>query len=181
MIVWLLDAALVLLCVAVLALVLAANAGPLLGHQPIVIRGGSMAPALSLGSVADLVDVAPSDLRVGDVVTFEAPNGVLVTHRIVKVVQLPDGLYLQTKGDANATPDADLVPASAVTGRVDFSAPLLGYPMYMLTTPVGLVSIVSLGLCLAFAIWLLEDLERDLGGGPLDKTAASPPASELIG
>jgi signal peptidase len=168
----LIDAALVALVGAVLALVLAATVGPLLGHQLLVIRGGSMAPAIALGSVIDVARVDPSDLRVGDVVTIKAPHGVLTTHRVTQVVQMPDGLYLQTKGDANAQPDPALVPASAVTGRVDFSLPLLGYFMYMLTTPAGLVSIISLGLTLVFAGLLIEEIDR---------TRVKPLLGELIG
>jgi signal peptidase len=157
---WLLDVALVLLVGTVVALVLAAQVGPMLGHQPLVIQGGSMAPAIPLGALVDVVHVGPADLAAGDVVTFEGANGVLVTHRINRIVQLPDGLYIETKGDANEHADAALVPASAVTGRVDFSLPLLGFILHVLTTPIGFVSIVCLALMMLFAIWLLEDLGR---------------------
>ena len=157
---WLLDVALLLLVVTVIALVLAAQIGPKLGHQPIVIQGGSMAPAIPLGALVDVVAVQPADLAAGDVVTFEGANGVLVTHRITRVVSLPDGLYVETKGDANEHADAALLPASEVKGRVDFSLPLLGFLLHVLTTPIGLVSIACLALMMLFAIWLLEDLAR---------------------
>jgi signal peptidase len=177
---WLLDAALVVLCASVVALVLAATMGPSLGHQPLVIRGGSMAPALPFGALVDVAHVEPANLAGGDIVTIKAANDVLVTHRITRVVQLPDGLYIETKGDANAGPDPVLVPVSAVTGRVDFSLPLLGYLMYMLTTPPGVVSIIALALTFLLAIWLLEDLEDGMDGASRPAGFA-PPASELIG
>jgi signal peptidase len=157
---WLLDVALLLLVGTVIGLVLAAQIGPKLGHQPIIIEGGSMAPAIPLGALVDVVQVQPADLAAGDVVTFESANGVLVTHRITRVVSLPDGLYIETKGDANESPDPVFLPASAVKGRVDFSLPLLGFLLYVLATPIGIVSIVSLALMMLFAIWLLEDLGR---------------------
>jgi signal peptidase len=156
----LLDVALILLVLAVLAVVLAVNVGPALGHQLIVIRGGSMEPAIRLGSLIEVSKVQPADLRPGDVVTLKETNGTLVSHRITRIVQLPDGLYIETKGDANASVDTPLVPASSVAGRVDASVPNLGYLLYLLTLPTGVLSILCLALTLLFAVWLLEDVER---------------------
>jgi signal peptidase len=155
----LLDLALILLVLAVLGLVLAINVGPRFGHQLIVIRGGSMEPAIPLGSAIEVSQVQPADLRAGDIVTLKETNGTIVSHRVTRVVQLPDGLYIETKGDANPTPDPVLVSASAVVGRVDFALPGAGYLAYLLTMPTGLLSILSLAFMLLFAIWLLEDLE----------------------
>jgi signal peptidase len=157
---WSLDLVLGLLVAIVVATVLYGAIGPRLGHQPLVIRGGSMAPAIALGSVVDVARVDPSDLRPGDIVSVRAPNDVIGTHRVTRVVSRPEGIYLETKGDANLTPDPVLVPASAVMGRVDFALPLLGYLMFMLSTVAGALSILFLGITLLLSIWLLEELER---------------------
>jgi signal peptidase I len=157
----LLDLALVVLVGLVLAIVLVVNAGPAFGHQLIVIRGGSMEPAIGLGSVIDVVPVRPADLRSGDVVTLKDAAGVLLSHRVNRVVTLPDGLYIETKGDANATPDTPLVPASQVVGRVDASVPKLGYLLYLLTLPTGILTLLCLALTILFGIWLLEDVEDE--------------------
>jgi signal peptidase I len=155
------DLVLLALVALVLGLVLIVNLAPLMGHRTIVIRGGSMEPGVPLGSLVDVTAVAPANLRAGDVVTLNEANGTLVTHRITRVVVLPDGLYFETKGDANPTPDPVLVPASAVTGRVDATIPKAGYLIFMLTQPGGVLSIFSLALFLLIAIWFLEDMERD--------------------
>jgi len=159
----LLDLALILLVVAVLGLVLAVNAGPALGHQIIVIRGGSMEPTIGLGSVIDVVPVRPADIHSGDVVTLKDANGTLLSHRVTRVAALPDGLYLETKGDSNATADGALVPASEVVGRVDASMPKLGYLIYLLTLPMGILSLFCVALTLLLGIWLLEEFERSDG------------------
>ena len=156
----LLDVALVLLVVSVLGLVLAVNLGPRLGHELVVIRGGSMEPAIHLGSVTDVSNVQPADLRPGDVVMLKESNGALVSHRISRIVRRPDGLYVETKGDANASADPVLVPVAQVVGRVDLAIPGLGYLLYLLTIPTGVLSVLGLALTLLFSIWLLEDLER---------------------
>jgi signal peptidase len=170
-----LDGVLILLVGAVLALVLISNVGPSLGHRLVVIRGGSMEPALALGSVVDLTSVKPADIRAGDIVAIAESNGTVVTHRVTRVASLPDGLYIETKGDANNTPDPTLRPVDTVMGRVGFRAPALGYLIYMLSIPSGVLSVFSLGLTLLFAIWLLEDLEQDDDDGA-DEDAA--PARE---
>lgn len=155
----LLDLVLIALVAVVLGVVLYSTLGPRFGHAVIVIRGASMEPAIPLGSAVDVVPVNPADLRPGDVVTLREANGTLVTHRISRLVQLPDGLYVETKGDANPTTDPTLLPVTAVTGRVDFTAPNVGYLIYMLGEPAGVISIIALALTLLLAIWLLEDLE----------------------
>jgi signal peptidase len=157
----LLDLALVLLVVAVLGLVLAVNLGPRLGHDFVVIRGGSMEPAIHLGAVTEVSQVQPADLRPGDVVTLKEANGVVVSHRITRVLQQPNGTFIETKGDANSAVDPVLTPVSDVTGRVDFSVPVVGYLVYLLTLPIGVLSVLGLALTLLFAIWLLEDFEQD--------------------
>jgi signal peptidase I len=157
----LLDAALVLLVVAVFALVLAANLGPRFGHEMVVIRGSSMTPAIPLGSVIDLVHVDPADLRPGDVVTLKEPAGAIITHRITRIVVLPDGLYVETKGDANEDVDTPVQPISVVQGRVEASVPFLGFLMFLLSVPSGVLSIFSLAITMLLMIWLLEDFEAD--------------------
>lgn len=157
----LLDMALILLVLGVLAIVLAVNAGPAFGRQVIVVRGGSMSPSIPLGSAIVVASVQPADLRPGDVVTLKDANGTLLSHRITRIVQLPAGLYIETKGDANATPDTPLVPASEVVGRVDASLPVVGYLIYLLTLPTGVLSLLCLALTMLFGIWLLEDLEHE--------------------
>jgi signal peptidase I len=79
----LLDLALLLLVVSVLALVLAANLLPSFGHQLIIIRGGSMSPAISMGALVDETAVSLSQIHVGDVISYNEPNNVVVTHRVV--------------------------------------------------------------------------------------------------
>ena len=157
----LLDVVLILVVLSVLAIVLAVNFAPALGRQIIVIRGGSMEPSIHLGSAIVVTTVKPTDLRPGDVVTMKDANGTLLSHRITRVVTLPDGLYVETKGDANAAPDPVLVPASEVVGRIDASIPGAGYLIYVLTIPTGVASVLCFALTMLFGIWLLEDLEGE--------------------
>jgi len=171
------DAIFVMLVVAVMTLVFAVNLAPIFGHQVVVIRGGSMSPAIPLGSAVDVARVQPADLRPGDVVMLKAPNGTIVTHRVTRLVTLPDGLYVETKGDANQTADATLQPVSEIAGRVDFSSVGMGYVIYLLTLPTGMASVLALVMTLLFAVWLLEDLELDFAAGASGPPQPVPSAS----
>lgn len=154
------DIVLVVLILVVLLGVALSKVVPLTGRDSIVIGGGSMEPAIHLGSAVVISPVAPTDLAVGDVVSMRIGQAqATFTHRIVAVVDRPDGRFIRTKGDANAEPDPSLVPASAVIGRVDLAIPFAGYLMALLSLPIGVIFVIGLAAMLLAIAWLLESLE----------------------
>jgi signal peptidase I len=125
-----------------------------------VIGGGSMAPAIPLGSAAVIAPVDPAALAPGDVVSLRAgATQTIFTHRITTVVDRPDGRWIRTKGDANPEPDPTLVPASSVIGRVELAIPLMGYLLALLSVPIGVIFAIGLAATLLAIAWLLESLE----------------------
>jgi signal peptidase I len=108
---------------AVLAAALVAVAlvaiGPLTGtYRVLTVLTGSMAPGMPVGSVAVVRPVEPASVKVGDVITYQAPlaDHRVVTHRVVAVLESGPHPVLRTKGDANISPDpwtARLVGAPA--------------------------------------------------------------------
>lgn len=155
---WLLDALLVALIVAVLACVAIATFGPRLGHPTLVIRGASMQPAIALGSLVVLDAGDPADLRIGDVVSFAAPNGTTVTHRVVRFASENGTAYIGTKGDANADPDPVITPRGAILGRVATTVPGAGYLVTLLGAPIGLLTVLLVAITLLVLAVLLEEL-----------------------
>jgi signal peptidase len=135
--------------------------GPRLGYGIFVISGGSMAPAIPLGALVAAESIDTGSLAVGDVVSVRAQNGVVYTHRIVSIDASGPEHQLQLRGDANASPDGAIVPASAVIGRVSVYAPALGFLTALIGLPSGIVSIMSALASLLLAYWLLEDLEHE--------------------
>jgi signal peptidase I len=95
-----------------------------------VVRGGSMEPAISVGSIV-VVDRSQRDLRVGDIVSFREPDGAIITHRIAS----KDHGLLTTRGDANRNVDLERRTKQAVIGTVAFALPLLGYLLHWLQLP----------------------------------------------
>jgi signal peptidase I len=158
----LLDAVLVGLIVLVLFGVILGKVVPLTGRQTIIVGGKSMEPAIGLGSAVVIAPVDSIDLHAGDVVSLRAgEDRAMYTHRIVEVVHQPDGVYVRTKGDANAHPDPTAVPAADIVGRVQLTIPLAGYLIALLSIPTGVLFLIGLAATLLAAVWLLESLELD--------------------
>ena len=158
------DLLLIALIGAVLVAVVLGRGLPLLtGGTTFVVAGGSMEPAIPMGSVALATPVSPDTLRAGDVVSLQTgPEHAVFTHRIVRLATLPDGLYIETKGDANPAVDPALIAATDVIGRVDLSVPYAGYGVALLSAIQGVLFVCSLAALLLVAAWLLESLEEDL-------------------
>ena len=158
----LLDALLIALILVVLVGVVLGKLVPLTGRETIVIGGRSMEPTLPLGSAVVNGRADPATLAAGQIVSLKAgPQNTLYTHRIVAVIDRPDGRWVQTKGDANPEEDPTLVPASAIVGRTEFIVPLAGYLIALLSMPAGVMFIIGLAASLLAGAWLLESVESD--------------------
>jgi signal peptidase len=161
--------------VAGVALALAI-AGPLaLGDHPHTDLSGSMEPAISPGDVVIDEQIAPTEARVGDIVTFRDPEdeGKLLTHRVVKIRRDGSQLWFVTKGDANNTREHWGVGADGQIARVVYTVPWVGHVAVLARTPLGWVLLVGVPLLLVAAeelvrIWRPRRAgpgERDVVGG----------------
>ncbi|MQW76896.1 signal peptidase I [Nocardioides sp. dk4132] len=96
---------------------------------PLTVLTGSMAPVHDPGDVVVVRPTQPEDLRVGDVITFEAgdEDPRLITHRIEATgVDAAGEPSFVTRGDANQVSDAEPVMAGQVRGRVWYAVPWIG-------------------------------------------------------
>ena len=120
-----------------------------------------MAPALDLGSLVIVEPVDPRALAVGEIVSLRAAPGTGVfTHRIVRIVERDGAVWIETKGDANASADPSILPATAVLGRVVLAVPYAGYLIALGSRPSGLVLIAAVGLLLITLGWVLDSGRR---------------------
>ena len=177
-----LDGALLALILTCAVAVVLARVLPLTGRATLVVAGGSMAPAIGVGSVVVVDPVDPSSLAVGDIVSLQSgPSKAVFTHRIVRIAERDGAVWIETKGDANATVDPSITPASDVIGRVGLTIPAVGYLIAMLSKPGGILFALSLGLALWLAAAMLEsptfgrrptavarDMREDAPAGAID-------------
>lgn len=139
------------------------------GLQWYEVMSGSMEPAVHTGSVIfDKPSVNISALKVGDVITFRAPNAeygadqMLITHRISQIKNQNGQVMFQTKGDANDAADPDLVPSTNIIGQYDnITIPYLGYYLTFAKTKLGvglLVILPGVLLIVSTMVTLLRDI-----------------------
>src|SRR3989344_4742704 len=125
-----------------MAVVFIALIAPVGGNKALIVRSGSMQPAIAVG---DLVTVKPQqNYKNGDIVAFKDPlkSTVIVTHRIASQ-QIQDGkIFFRTKGDANEEADFTLVPKENVIGRADISIKGIGKLLAFTKTNTGFGAVV---------------------------------------
>lgn len=123
-----------------------------LGWRLLVVETGSMAPTYPVGSLTVVTPADSADLVVGSSIVFVSQNGSgeLVSHRVVRRVENPDGLFFETRGDANPAADPLLVPVRDVRGSVEYAVPRAGTVLGFLAQKPVVASLI-----LAPAAWLL--------------------------
>ena len=128
------------------------------GDQVLTVLSGSMTPTFRTGDAVLLHPAEPSTLRVGQIVSFHAPGSpkLLTTHRIYRLRPEPKGLFLQTKGDANAQPDPDFTPVTSVVGVLAGRLPHAGFWLAFYQSPFGRLAVLGAPLLLLAAAQLIS-------------------------
>lgn len=150
---------------------------------PYTILTSSMSPTYPPGTLVVVTPVDPAKLTVGDVVTVQLESGepTVVTHRVSSIAYQLDGdVSIETKGDANISPDREVRLAEQVRGRVWYSIPYLGYVSTALTggERQWIVTVIALAL-IGYALWMFGSGWRDRrrAGQNADRTTDVPDES----
>jgi signal peptidase len=145
----------------VLALLLAAALPLALGARSMVVRSGSMAPAIRTGDVVVVRPIAPAEASIGDIVTFDAPDrsGRLLVHRVRAISREGDKVAVVTQGDANSTQERWKVAADGTIGAVAYRVPALGFAVSWISTPAGRIGLIIVP-ALLLAVSLLSGIWR---------------------
>lgn len=127
-----------------------------LGYRTAVVLTGSMEPVIRAD---DLVVVHRQETySAGDIIMFRSGANTTTTHRIAEVTA--EGY--RTKGDANNTADADIVPVEDVLGRVVLTLHGAGAAVRFLRTPLGALCLVLMIPVLVLVPDVLQK-KRDTG------------------
>jgi len=119
----------------------------LLGQRAVVVLSGSMEPAFSPGDVLIERSVEPSQVDVGQVVTFHEPGThTMLTHRVRSVESHAGRLVFTTKGDADNSVQRWAIDRDGRLGQPIQAIPKIGYVVMFAKTPLGLIVIVLLPL-----------------------------------
>lgn len=166
------NAVLAVLLALVAALVIAFAGVRLIGLTPYAVLSGSMEPELPVGSLIYVRAVDPSEVVVGDTITFKLESGTLVTHEVYEINAA--AREFKTHGIANVdsqgsiSPDAAPVPWSSLVGSVVACVPLLGYVNAFVTQPPGVFMVIA-GVAVVIGVSIVIEL---VGAGGHEKREA---------
>lgn len=94
----------------------------------IVVASGSMTPNISKGDVVIIEKIKnKKDIKVGTVIAYKYDD-IIIVHRLVKKINVDDGIYYYTKGDANDHFDNYKITEDMIIGVVNIDVPYIGYP-----------------------------------------------------
>ena len=131
------------------------------GWQFAAVLSGSMEPGFHVGGLVVIKPVDVNTLKVGDVISFMAPevsDNTAICHRIIAIQYQKGVEYFQTKGDANKSPDQFLTPVTNVKGREIYYVSYIGRladikrvgttPVNLMQTslPLAVVIVAAMGL-----------------------------------
>ena len=127
-----------------------------IGYQVFSVLSGSMEPQFSVGDLIYVKEVDPSEVKVGDAITFVLNEDLVVaTHQVVRIDEQNKHFY--TKGLANETEDTGPVHFNNLIGRAEYGIPLLGYVSNFIQTSPGIYITIAGGIIM-FALVFLPDL-----------------------
>ncbi|MCS5715516.1 signal peptidase I [Herbiconiux sp. CPCC 205716] len=100
------------------------------GGRPLTVLTQSMEPGLPPGTLIIVRPEPVSEIRLGDVLTYQIVSGKpgVVSHRVVEKTFATDGsTTFRTKGDNNDLVDEEPVREVQIVGVLWYSVPLLGW------------------------------------------------------
>lgn len=141
-------AAVVILCLVLLTK--PGEAPSLGGYTVFRITTGSMRPAYDTDTLILVKKTDPSQIQVGDVISFysadPALEGSVNTHRVIAVENDGTKWEYTTQGDANNTPDQYGTDSDALIGKVVGSSLILGKLARLVANPLIFIPVILIPL-----------------------------------
>lgn len=147
----------------------------------LVVQGTSMEPTLHAGDLLLSKNVAPTDIKVGDIIAFDIPSDIQqrlkmpskATHRVIGIEGQDGQMVFVTQGD-NSDVDPFKVPSTSVRGVVAKNMGPLGWPILLLTNKTILVflgiPIMTFVLIVLATLWMTPSEKAQ---APAPKRASS--------
>ncbi len=140
----------------------------LFGIQVYSVISGSMEPEYPVGSLIYVKEVKPSEVQVGDVITFVLSK-TPATHRVIAIDK--DNQLFYTQGDANYQINEETgekvymedppVHFNYLIGKPVFKIPVLGYIAYYIQHPPGMYIAIAAGAILLILVFLPDLFKKE--------------------
>jgi signal peptidase len=151
-----------------LVITLAVAAPFAIGDRTFVVQSGSMTPTIDTGDVVAVEPINPLQAKVGDIVTFQDPDGSgrLISHRARSIHLVGDKVMFITQGDANTGQEHWSAPVNGQIGKVLYRVPKIGWAIVWAGTGPGhlaLLAVPALLLATSLLARIWRRPEREAG------------------
>ena len=126
------------------------------GWKPFIVLSGSMETEIFPGDLVIVKEVDTNTLKKDDIIAFQE-NQIVITHRIVDVIEENGIRKYVTKGDNNNTKDKGFVFENQVEGLYQFKISGLGNLAIFIQTPIGMVVSLSIPILLLLIVQKTEN------------------------
>lgn len=126
------------------------------GWKPFIVLSGSMEAEICTGDLVIVKEVDPSILKKHDIIAFKEDE-IVITHRIVDIIEENGIKKYITKGDNNNTQDKGYVVDEQVEGLYQFKISGLGNLAVFIQTPIGMVVSLSIPVLLLILVQMSEN------------------------
>lgn len=139
--------------------------------QVFSVISGSMEPDYPVGSLIYVKECDPSEVEVGEVITFVLSNETPATHRVIGIDKENECFY--TQGDANYdqahfeatgekiyTEDPPVYFKNLI-GKPVFTIPVLGYIAYYIQHPPGMYIAIAAGAVMLILVFLPDLFKKE--------------------
>ena len=114
-----------------------------LNYRIFTVVTGSMEPKYKIGDVLIAKEKAPSEIKIGDAISYLASKGEVknnvITHEVVNITKDENGKYLfHSKGLANLVEDP-IVHEEQLFGVVVYKTKLLSFVRKIISTDIGML------------------------------------------
>lgn len=124
------------------------------GWKPFIVLSGSMESEIYAGDVA-VVKEAES-FKKGDIIAFKTDEDLVITHRIVEIIEKDGRIRYITKGDNNNIKDNGYVLPEQIEGIYQFKISRVGNLAMFIQTPTGMIISLSIPLIILVLVQVSE-------------------------
>lgn len=125
------------------------------GWKPLIVMSGSMESEIYAGDVAVVKEVDVNQLKEKDIIAFK-DGDVVITHRIIDVMDDNGTKKFVTKGDNNNAEDEGYVSAEQIEGLYQFKINKMGDAAMYIQTPIGMLICLSIPLALLMLLQMFD-------------------------
>ena len=125
------------------------------GYSHLIVTTGSMSGTIEEGDLIIIKET--NDYKGTDIVTYiREGEKIPTTHRILFVYETEDGIYYETKGDANPSSDIELVHESDVCGEVVLVIENFGIFLSWIKDGGGLIYLLAIIVIIAAGVYVIK-------------------------